>query len=373
MPLRRLALLLSLISAATAAAAPSESVAAASADPASRPFGLVIHGGAGVIKRDTMPPALEAEYRAKLTAALDAGYAVLARGGTALDAVTAAVNIMEDSPLFNAGKGAVFTADGTCELDAAIMDGRTLGAGAIAGVRHIKNPVNLARDVMEKSKHVMMIGDGAEKFATSLGYQLVPNEYFQTDQRRQQLERAKKLESAADRGTAGLPLDHISPSPLSPDPSPASGLSDDYFAREQKYGTVGCVALDQHGNLAAGTSTGGMTNKKFGRVGDVPVIGAGTYANNATCAVSATGWGEFFIRATVAHDISAQVEYQGKTIRDAATATLAKVARLGGDGGVIVLDARGNLAMEFNTAGMYRAHRLSGRAPYVAIYGDESK
>ncbi|WP_438482986.1 isoaspartyl peptidase/L-asparaginase family protein [Oleiharenicola lentus] len=324
-------------------------------------FGLVIHGGAGVIKRDTMTPELEAQYRAKLNDALNAGYAVLEHGGAALDAVTAAVNILEDSPLFNAGKGAVLTADGICELDAAIMNGQTLAAGSIAGIRHIKNPINLARDVMEKSPHVMLIGEGAEKFALTLGYELVPNEYFRTEMRIKQLERAKQLEKAPK---ASALLQEIFRAQLD---------DEAHFVREQKYGTVGCVALDQRGNLAAGTSTGGMTNKKFGRVGDVPIIGAGTYANNATCAVSATGWGEFFIRATVAHDISAQMEYQQKSVREAAAATIAKVGKLGGDGGVIVLDAQGNLSMEFNSEGMYRGHRLSGAQAVVAIYGDETK
>lgn len=328
---------------------------------AEKPFGLVIHSGAGVIRRETMTPELEAEYRAKLTEALRAGYAVLEKGGPALDAVTTAIKVLEDSPLFNAGKGAVFTADGDCELDASIMDGSTRAAGAVAGVRHIRNPINLARDVMTKSKHVMMVGEGAEKFARSLGYELVPNEYFHTDFRRKQLERAQAAEKG-DR-TAALPLDLSSP----------GVFRDDILAREQKYGTVGCAALDKNGNLAAGTSTGGMTNKKFGRVGDAPIIGAGTYANNATCAISATGWGEFFIRTAVAHDISAQMEYKGTPLRDAAQATLAKVAALGGDGGVVCLDAKGNFALEFNSEGMYRAARISGQPEIVAIYANEPR
>lgn len=328
-----------------------------------KPYGLVIHGGAGVIQRDQMSAELEAQYRAKLTEALQAGYAVLEAGGAALDAVTAAVQVMEDSPLFNAGKGAVFNADGICELDASIMNGATLQAGAIAGIRRIKNPILLARDVMEHSPHVMMIGEGAERFAESRGFSFVENEYFHTDFRRKQLERAKARDNRADKGTSAVPLDLSSP-----------GIRDDlHFLREEKYGTVGCVALDQAGNLAAGTSTGGMTNKKFGRVGDVPVIGAGTYANNATCAVSATGWGEFFIRATVAHDISAQMEYQAKDLNSAAAATLGKVAKLGGDGGVIALDPAGNVAMDFNSSGMYRAYKIAGKPEVVAIYGDEPR
>lgn len=331
--------------------------------PPMQPYGLVLHGGAGVIQRNRMSPELETQYRAKLAEALQAGYAVLDRGGPAIDAVIATVQVLEDSPLFNAGKGAVLTADGICELDASIMKGDTLQAGAVAGLRHIKNPLRLARDVMEHSPHVMMIGEGAEKFAASRGYEFVPNEYFQTEFRRKQLEQAKEKESRGNHGTASVPLDLSSP-----------GVTDaDWFSREQKYGTVGCVALDRQGNLAAGTSTGGMTNKKFGRVGDVPVIGAGTYANNATCAVSSTGWGEFFIRATVAHDISAQMEYQGKDVATATAATLAKVAKLGGDGGVIALDRAGRYAMDFNSEGMYRAAKFAGQPEVVAIYGDEPR
>lgn len=331
--------------------------------PMPQPFGLVLHGGAGVIQRSQMTPELEAQYRATLRTALDTGYAVLERGGSALDAVIATVTVLEDSPLFNAGKGAVFTADGICELDASIMNGATLQAGAAAGLRHVRNPIKLVRDIMENSPHVMMIGEGAEKFAQSRGHVMVPNDYFHTEFRRKQLEKAKEKETRATNGTASVPLDLSSP-----------GISDlDWFSREQKYGTVGCVALDRQGNLAAGTSTGGMTNKKFGRVGDVPVIGAGTYANNATCAVSTTGWGEFFIRGTVAHDISAQMEYAGRDVVTATAATLAKVAKLGGDGGVIALDRAGNLTMDFNSEGMYRAAKIAGRPEIVAIYGDEPR
>jgi len=321
------------------------------AQAADRPYGLVIHGGAGVIERSSLSPGREAEYRARLAEAANAGYAILESGGASLDAVTAAINILEDSPLFNAGQGAVLNADGICELDASIMDGRTQAAGAVAGVHHIKNPINLARDVMAKSEHVMMVGEGAEKFARSLGYEMMPNEYFQTDWRRQQLKKAQEKEKNGKERTAAAPAD--------------------YFTRTQRWGTVGCVALDRAGNLAAGTSTGGMTNKRFGRVGDAPILGAGTYASNATCAVSATGWGEFFIRVGVARDIAAQLEYRGTPLRTAAAATLAKVASLGGDGGVIALDAQGNVAMEFNTPGMYRAVKMSGQPALVAIYGDE--
>ena len=321
---------------------------AVAASAAEKPFGLVLHGGAGVIERQNFTAAQEAEFRAKLTEAREAGYAILERGGSALDAVGAVIVILEDSPLFNAGKGAVFTADGTCELDASIMDGRTQAAGAIAGVKRIKNPINLARAVMEKSNHVMLSGEGAEKFAVEQGFALVPNEYFQTDHRRKQLDAAKK--KAATKKSAAL---------------------DTHEERTARYGTVGCVALDRAGHLAAGTSTGGMTNKRFGRIGDAPIIGAGTYANDATCAISATGWGEFFIRVGVARDIAAQLEYRGTSLKEAAAATIAKVEKLGGDGGVVCIDKDGNIALPFNTAGMYRAHRLSTGANGVAIFKSE--
>ena len=315
------------------------------AQPA-KTYGLVIHGGAGVIVRKDLSPEKEAEYRAVLAQARDAGYAVLERGGPALDAVVAVITIMEDSPLFNAGKGAVFNADGFCELDASIMDGGKPRAGAVAGVQHIKNPITLARAVMEKSEHVMLMGEGAEKFAKQLGFDLVPNEYFQTDFRRQQLQKAKEKEAATKKSTAAL--------------TPANVALESEF----RHGTVGCVALDQAGNLAAGTSTGGMTNKKFGRVGDAPIIGAGTYASNATCAVSATGWGEFFIRV-------AQMEYKDVDLAEAAAASIAKVGKLGGDGGVIALDREGHVAMKFNSPGMYRGYKLSSGAGAIEIFGEK--
>ncbi len=327
-------------------------VSSASIAAAERPFGLVIHGGAGVIERASLTPEREAEYRAKLTEARDAGYAILERGGPALDAVVAAIKILEDSPLFNAGKGAVFTADGTCELDASIMDGRTQAAGAVAGVKRIKNPITLARAVMEKSEHVMLTGDGAERFAQQQGFEFVPNDYFYTTHRREQLERAQQREAAKKtKKTAHT----ASPADLA-------------FDRSAKYGTVGCAALDRQGNLAAGTSTGGMTNKKFGRVGDAPIIGAGTYAHNATCAVSATGWGEFFIRVGVARDIAAQMDYKGASLETAAAATIAKVGALGGDGGVVAIDRHGNVAMPFNSPGMYRGFRLSTGTAAIEIF-----
>ncbi len=321
---------------------------------AERPFGLVIHGGAGVIERSSLSPEREAEYRAKLTEARDAGYAVLERGESAVDAVIAAIRILEDSPLFNAGKGAVFTADGTCELDASLMDGRTQAAGAVAGVKSIRNPITLARAVMEKSEHVMLTGEGAERFARQQGFQLVPNDYFYTPHRREQLERAQQREAAKKAKKTAH----------------ADRPGDLALERIAKYGTVGCAALDRMGNLAAGTSTGGMTNKKFGRVGDAPIIGAGTYAHNATCAVSATGWGEFFIRVGVARDIAAQMEYRGTTLQNAAAATIAKVGALGGDGGVVAIDRHGNVAMPFNSAGMYRGFRLSSGTAAIEIFRD---
>lgn len=325
---------------------------AALAAESAKPFGLVLHGGAGVIERAGMTSEREAEYRAKLAEARDAGYAVLERGGSALDAVVATITILEDSPLFNAGKGAVLTADGMCELDSSIMDGRTQAAGAVAGVKRIRNPITLARAVMEKSVHVMLTGEGAEKFAQQQGFEFVPNDYFYPPRRREQLERAQQREAEKARSA----------------PKKSAAL-DDAFDRLARYGTVGCVALDRQGNLAAGTSTGGMTNKRFGRVGDAPIIGAGTYASNATCAVSATGWGEFFIRATVAHDISAQMEYKGAPLAAAAQSTMDKVAKLGGDGGVVCIDRDGNIAMPFNTAGMYRGYRLSTGKAGVEIFG----
>lgn len=332
--------------------------AAGSSDPAPMaPFGLVVHGGAGVISRAEMPPELEARYRAKLNEALDAGYTVLERGGAALDAVTAAIRVLEDSPMFNAGRGAVLNADGICELDASIMNGRTLEAGAVAGVQRIRNPIDLARDVMDKSAHVMMAGRGAEKFAETLGYELVPNEYFHTELRQRQLQEAKAREGNAD--AAAFPPGRVT----------FATVDDNYLLHEFKFGTVGCAALDQQGNLAAGTSTGGMTNKRFGRVGDSPIIGAGTYAKNTTAAVSCTGHGEFFIRAAVAHEVSAQMEYRALPLAEAAAAAIQKVGALGGTGGLVAIDARGNVAMPFNTPGMYRGHRLAGQPAKVEIFG----
>lgn len=334
------------------------------------PFGLLVHGGAGVLLRTEVSPALDQACRAKLAEALEAGYALLAAGKPSLEAVVAAVRVLEDSPLFNAAHGAVLTADGLCELDAALMDGRTRAAGSVAGVKHIRNPIVLAHDVMTCSEHVMLAGEGAERFAEKIGHTLVGNDYFQTERRRHQLRRAKELEAlATDPRTAAQALqervgfvtvDDNDDGPI------------DRATEERKWGTVGCVALDLAGNLAAGTSTGGMTNKKFGRVGDSPIIGAGTFADNATCALSATGHGEYFIRTVVGHDVAAQMAYGGRSLADAAAATLAKVGALGGSGGVIALDARGNYTLPFNTPGMYRGVRLSGGPHAVMLYGDEA-
>ena len=287
-------------------------------------FGMVIHGGAGTIERREMTPENEAAHRAGLEQSLKAGYDILQRGGSSLDAVEAAIRVLEDNPLFNAGKGAVFTHEGTNELDASIMDGKTLNAGAVADLQHIRNPISLARLVMEKSPHVMLVGAGAEAFARKMGMQFVDQKYFYTDERWQSLQKEKAKSS----------------------PVPVSD--------KDRHGTVGAVALDKAGNLAAGTSTGGTTNKQFGRVGDSPIIGAGTYANNRTCAVSCTGDGEYFIRSVVAYDISAMMEYKGMPVQAAAQTVIDKVGKIGGTGGLIAIDRQGNFAMPFNTSGMYR-------------------
>lgn len=300
-------------------------------------FGIVIHGGAGTILKKNMSPELEAQYKAKLEEAVKVGYAILRNGGSSLDAVEKTINVLEDSPLFNAGKGAVFTNQGKNELDASIMDGKTLNAGAVAGVTIVKNPISLARAVMEKSEHVLLAREGAEYFAKENGIEIVNPAYFYTENRYQSLLKAQEKEKTE--------LNH----------SGSTSFYDPYI-KETKFGTVGCVALDKNGNLAAGTSTGGMTNKKWGRIGDTPIIGAGTYANNKTCGVSSTGWGEFFIRNVVAYDISALMEYKGLSLENAAKEVIQKkLTKLGGDGGIVAMDKDGNITMEFNTAGMYRA------------------
>jgi beta-aspartyl-peptidase (threonine type) len=298
------------------------------------PIAIAVHGGAGVIDRATMTPEKEAAYRAALETSLKAGHAILAAGGSSLDAVTAAVKVLEDSPLFNAGKGAVFTLEGKNELDAAIMEGRTRRAGAVAGVTRIRNPVELARAVMERSPHVMMVGEGAERFAVEIGMPLVDPSYFHTDERWEQLQKAKA--ALAKDPQASISRD-------------APGLFD------TKFGTVGAVAVDRDGDLAAATSTGGMTAKRWGRVGDAPIIGAGTWADNGSVAVSATGHGEFFIRNAVAHDIAALVAYKGLPVRAAADEVVMRtLVERGGEGGVIAIDRRGNIAQPFNSQGMYR-------------------
>lgn len=311
-------------------------------------FAIVLHGGAGTILKKNMTPEDEAAYLATLEEAVRVGYEILKNGGTSLDAVEKTVNVLEDSPLFNAGKGAVFTHEGKNELDASIMDGSSLNAGASAGTTTIKNPINLARAVMEHSPHVMLSGKGAEQFAEEQGLEMVDPSYFYTERRFKALQRVKAAEEGQARDKAAFY---------------------DPIIKDSKFGTVGCVALDKHGNLAAGTSTGGMTNKRWGRVGDAPIIGAGTYANNATCAVSSTGWGEYFIRAMVAHDISALMAYKGMSLQEAAREVIQKkVPDLGGDGGIVAVDKNGNMVMEFNTEGMYRASMDASGNLTLGIY-----
>lgn len=320
-------------------------VQAAEAD---RPTALVIHGGAGVITRDQLSEADEAALRADLDRALDAGHAVLKNGGAALDAVSATVRVLEDSPWFNAGKGAVFTADGGHELDAAIMEGHTRRAGAVAGVRTVRHPILLARAVMEHSPHVMLAGEGAERFAdTRPELERVPNTWFDTPRRRQQLDAAREREQRQAAGeNIALP-------------------AGTYF------GTVGAVALDQQGHIAVATSTGGMTNKRWGRVGDAPVIGSGTYAS-ARCGISATGWGEFYLRSVAAHDVCARVELRGDPIAVAAEEVINRIIpAMGGDGGAIGLDDKGTIVMPFNTSGMYRGWIHPDGRRGTAVFRDE--
>jgi beta-aspartyl-peptidase (threonine type) len=320
---------------------------------------LVIHGGAGTILKSQMTPQKEAAYTASLNRALDIGNSILANGGTALDAVEACVRSLEDDPLFNAGKGAVFTNEGKNELDAAIMDGKTLAAGSVAGVTTIRNPISAARAVMEKSPHVMMTGAGAEKFARQEGLEIVDPTYFYTEERWKSLLKAKQQDSLYlinKQKSSGLNL---------PGDQPVNvGVNHDH-----KFGTVGAVALDRYGNLAAATSTGGMTNKRFGRVGDAPIIGAGTYANNKTVAISGTGWGEFYSRLVMAKSISDMMEFGKMKLKDASNEMVMKqLPALGGDGGLIAVDKQGNIAMPFCTEGMYRGYIKSGGERMVKIY-----
>ena len=312
------------------------------------PITLVIHGGAGTIRRENMTPEKEKAYREKLTEALNSGYEILARGGTSTEAIIVAIKILEDSPLFNAGKGSVFNSEGKNEMDAAIMDGNTLMAGAVAGITTVKNPITAAHAVMTRSVHVMMIGKGAEQFAKEQGLEIVDPSYFFDSTRYREWRKVR--ESNSDK----------------------HAMFYDPIINNSKFGTVGAVALDQFGNISAGTSTGGMTNKKYGRVGDVPVIGAGTYANNASCAVSGTGWGEYFIRLTVAHDIAALKLYAGLTLQEAAdSVVMKKLPRLGGNGGIIALDRQGNIAMPFCSEGMFRGFVKKNGEAKTFIYKNE--
>jgi L-asparaginase / beta-aspartyl-peptidase len=323
------------------------------ADADTRPLVIVIHGGAGVIEPSGMTPAKEASYRAGLAAALDAGYGVLERGGSSLDAVTAAVRTLEDDPQFNAGRGAVLNDQGDAELDAAIMDGNGPHAGAVASVLHVKNPVELARLVMEKSRYVLLVGEGAEEFALEQGVALMPRSYFRTEAREREFEETRHLEWAV------------------PNTAPHAASTESH----DSMGTVGAVALDRAGNLAAATSTGGLsTNKHRGRVGDSPIIGAGTYANNRSCAVSGTGQGEFFIRGVVAYDVCALVQYRHLELAQAVHEVIhEKLGGAGGEGGVIALDPAGNLAMDFNSVGMFRAARDSRGRREIAMYRNDAK
>ncbi|WP_040279245.1 isoaspartyl peptidase/L-asparaginase family protein [Psychroserpens damuponensis] len=305
-------------------------------------FSIAIHGGAGTLVKGMMTPELEAKYKADLKRALDHGYAILESGGTAIDAVEKAVQVLEDSPLFNAGKGSVFTATESHEMDASIMDGKTLNAGGVSLITGIKNPVSLSRDVMEKSEHVFLAGEGAMQFAKELDYKLEEPSYFYDEFRHNQWLEIKDTDS--------FQLDHST-------------------KKDSKFGTVGAVACDQNGNIAAATSTGGMTNKKWGRVGDSPMIGAGNYANNKTCAISCTGSGEFFIRGVVAYDVACLMEHKGMSIQEASHEVINKrILEIGGDGGLIAVDANGNIAMPFNTEGMYRACKNSQGLEQVSIY-----
>ena len=305
-------------------------------------FSIVIHGGAGTMEREKMSMEKELEYKKKLEEALNKGYEILENNGSSEQAVIEAIKVMEDSPLFNAGKGAVLDERGEASLDASFMSGKNLNAGAVAGVKKIKNPIIAAYSVMKNTPQVLLISEGADKFAKEQGLHMVDNSYFITERRKAQLFKNKNLVQQKNKKDS------------------SSSIS--------KFGTVGCVALDKNGNLSAGTSTGGRSNKKWGRVGDVPIIGAGNYANNNTCAISATGWGEFFIRNVVAHDISSLLEYKKLDIRQAAKVSLEKVKKLGGSGGVIAIDKYGNYAMEFNTRGMYRGVKDSNGNFKVLIF-----
>ncbi len=351
--IRRIAIALGV---ATLLAAP---VAAQAPNPKPK-WAIVIHGGAGVIERASMGAATEAAYREAMAGALAEGQRVLEKGGSAMDAVEATIRVMEDDPLFNAGRGAVFTAEGRNELDASFMDGATMKAGAVAGVTRTRHPISLARAVMEKSPHVMLIGAGADQFALSVGLEQVDPAFFFTERRWEQLEKTLN--------------DKRLPIPTRPINAPAASklISQGPQPDDHRFGTVGVAALDSKGDVAAGTSTGGMTAKRWNRVGDAPIIGAGTYADNRSCAVSATGSGEYFIRLTVARTICALVQYKGMSLQAAADEVVQKqLVDIGGDGGVIALTADGQLAWSFNSPGMYRARASAGSAPVISIYKDE--
>ena len=311
-------------------------------------YAIAIHGGAGTILRTNMTNEIEQKYKTALNESILAGEYILLNSGLAIDAVEASIRSLENNPLFNAGKGSVFSNEGEHEMDASLMNGKDLMAGAVAGVKNVKNPITLAKSVMQHSNHVFMAGHGAEVFAKQLNIEMAPNEYFYEQMRYDQLIQAK----ANDR----IDLDHV----------------DNKFENgEKKFGTVGAVALDVFGNISAGTSTGGMTNKKHGRVGDTPIIGAGTYANNQTCAVSCTGHGEFFIRSVVAYDISCLIEYKGFSLKEACNLVVKdKLVKIGGEGGLIALDAEGNIELCFNSEGMYRASKKSNEDVYLGIYKD---
>ncbi|MEO8761305.1 MAG: isoaspartyl peptidase/L-asparaginase [Bacteroidia bacterium] len=309
-------------------------------------YAIAIHGGAGTILKSTMTAEKEQAYKAALQDAINAGEAILKQGGSSFDAVELAIKSMENNPLFNAGKGAVFTNMGKNEMDASIMNGKDLMAGAVAGVTNIKNPISLARAVMEKSEHVFLAGAGALEFAKKVNAQFENDDYFFVQMRYDQLQKAKESDT--------MVLDHT---------------EDKFENGEKKFGTVGAVAIDVNGNLAAGTSTGGMTNKKYGRVGDSPMIGAGTYANNNTCAISCTGHGELFIRSVVAYDISCLMEYKGLTLKQACDlVVMDKLVKIGGEGGLIAMDNKGNIELPFNSEGMYRAKKSSDSDLFIGIY-----
>ena len=311
-------------------------------------YAIAIHGGAGTILRTNMTNEIEQKYKTALNESILAGENILLNSGLAIDAVEAAIRSLENNPLFNAGKGSVFSNEGEHEMDASLMNGKDLMAGAVAGVKNVKNPITLAKSVMQHSNHVFMAGHGAEVFAKQLNIEMAPNEYFYEQMRYDQLIQAK--------ANYRIDLDHV----------------DNKFENgEKKFSTVGAVALDVFGNISAGTSTGGMTNKKHGRVGDTPIIGAGTYANNQTCAVSCTGHGEFFIRSVVAYDISCLIEYKGFSLKEACNLVVKdKLVKIGGEGGLVALDAKGNIELCFNSEGMYRASKKSNEDVYLGIYKD---